>query len=80
VRSTDHEAPHYVVFSAALLTSSLLGPNIFLTILFVEFIMHRIYGMQNVWKACLVLFAAKIFEYFAHYTFNFPVLIVDISL
>ena len=28
VRITDHEAPHYVVFSTLLFTSSLLGPNI----------------------------------------------------
>jgi hypothetical protein len=30
VRSTNHEAPHYEVFSTPLLTSFLLGPNILL--------------------------------------------------
>jgi len=33
VESTDHEAPRYVVFSTSV-TSSRLGPNIFLSTLF----------------------------------------------
>ena len=34
VSSTDHSAPHYVVSSTPLVTSSLLGPNILLSTLF----------------------------------------------
>jgi len=34
VSSTDHSAPHYVVFSHSPVTSSLLGPNILLGTLF----------------------------------------------
>jgi len=36
VKHTDYEAPHYTVFSSLITTSSLLGPNIILSTLFLN--------------------------------------------
>jgi hypothetical protein len=48
VRSTDHSAPHYVVFSTPLLPHFLLGPNILLNIPFSKTLsLHYYLHMSN---------------------------------